>query len=45
MVQRYCTEEAVEWALNYADLSNLIGVPGIVIRGGSQEKGPLGRRL
>jgi hypothetical protein len=27
MVQRYCTEEAVEWALNYADLSNTIGVP------------------
>jgi hypothetical protein len=27
MVQGYCTEEAVEWALNYADLSNPIGVP------------------
>jgi hypothetical protein len=27
MVQGYCTEEAVEWALNYADPSNLIGVP------------------
>jgi hypothetical protein len=27
MVQGYCTEEAVEWALNYVDLSNLIGVP------------------
>jgi hypothetical protein len=26
MVQGYCTEEAVEWTLNYADLSNLIGV-------------------
>jgi hypothetical protein len=26
MVQGYCTEEAVEWALNYADLSNPIGV-------------------
>jgi hypothetical protein len=23
MVQGYCTEEAVEWALNYADPSNL----------------------
>jgi hypothetical protein len=24
MVQEYCTEEGVEWALNYADLSNPI---------------------
>jgi hypothetical protein len=23
MVQGYCTEEAIEWALNYADPSNL----------------------
>jgi hypothetical protein len=27
MVQGYCTEEAMEWALNYADLSNPISVP------------------
>jgi hypothetical protein len=27
MVQGYYTEEAVEWALNYTDPSNLIGVP------------------
>jgi hypothetical protein len=27
MVQGYCTEEDVEWALNYADPSNPIGVP------------------
>jgi hypothetical protein len=27
MVQGYCTEEAIEWVLNYADLSNQIGVP------------------
>jgi hypothetical protein len=27
MVQGYCTEEAVEWALNYADPSNPIAVP------------------
>jgi hypothetical protein len=27
MVQGYCTEEAVKWALNYVDSSNLIGVP------------------
>jgi hypothetical protein len=26
-VQGYRTEEAVEWALNYADSSNSIGVP------------------
>jgi hypothetical protein len=26
MVQGYCTEEVVEWALNYADASNPIGV-------------------
>jgi hypothetical protein len=27
MVQGYCTVEAVEWALNYVDPSNPIGVP------------------
>jgi hypothetical protein len=27
MVQGYCTEEAMEWALNYTNLSNPIGVP------------------
>jgi hypothetical protein len=27
MVQGYCTEEAIEWALNYDDLTNMIGVP------------------
>jgi hypothetical protein len=27
MVQEYCTEEAIERALNYADPSNPIGVP------------------
>jgi hypothetical protein len=27
MIQKYCTEEAVEWVLNYADPTNLIGVP------------------
>jgi hypothetical protein len=27
MVQRYCTEEFMQWVLNYADLSNPIGVP------------------
>jgi hypothetical protein len=46
MVQGYYTEEAVEWDLNYADPSIPIGVPkSLVMRGGSQEKGPLGRKL
>jgi hypothetical protein len=27
MVQGYCTEDAVEWTLNYADPNNLIDVP------------------
>jgi hypothetical protein len=27
MVQGYCTEEAVEWTLNYANPTNPIGVP------------------
>jgi hypothetical protein len=45
MVQGYCTEEVVEWALNYVDLSNLIDVPKSHHEGGSQEMGPLGRRV
>jgi hypothetical protein len=45
MVQGYYIEEAVEWALNYVDSSNPIGVPKSCHEGGSQEKGPLGRRL
>jgi hypothetical protein len=27
VVQEYCIEEAMEWALNYVDLSNPIGIP------------------
>jgi hypothetical protein len=45
MVQGYCTEEDVEWALNYSDLSNLIGVPSVIMMGGSSKKRPLGRKL
>jgi hypothetical protein len=45
MVYGYCTEEALEWALNYADPSNPIGILKSRHEGGSQEKGPLGRRL
>jgi hypothetical protein len=45
MVQGYCTEEVVKWALNYAEPSNQIRVPMSRHEGASQEKGPLGRRL
>jgi hypothetical protein len=45
MVKGYCTQEVVEWALNYADLSNPIDVPKSCLEGDSQEKGSLGRRL
>jgi hypothetical protein len=45
MVQGYCTEEVVEWALNYTDPSNPIGVPKSYHGRGSQGKVPLGRRL
>jgi hypothetical protein len=45
MVQEYCTEEAVEWALNYADLSNPIDVPKSHHEESLTRKGPLGRRL
>jgi hypothetical protein len=45
MIQGYCAEEAVEWALNYAEPSNPIGVSISHHEGGSQEKGPLERRL
>jgi hypothetical protein len=45
MIQGYCTEEAMEWALNYADPSNRFMFPSLIMRGGSQEMGPLGRRL
>jgi hypothetical protein len=45
MVQGYYTEEAVEWALNYVDLSNSIGVPKFHYEGRLTAKGSLGRRL
>jgi hypothetical protein len=37
MVQGYCTDEAMEWALNYADSSNPTGVPRSHHEGGSQD--------
>jgi hypothetical protein len=45
MVQGYCTEEAVEWALNYVYSTNPIGVPKSCHEGRLTGKGPLGRRL
>jgi hypothetical protein len=44
MVQGYCTEEAVEWILNYADLSNLIGVPKSHPKGRLTGKGTIGKK-
>jgi hypothetical protein len=45
MVQGYCTEEVVEYALNYADPSNPFGLPKSRRESSSQEKGPFERRL
>jgi hypothetical protein len=45
MLQEYYTEEAVEWALNYADLVTRLLIPSLIMRGGSQQKGSLGRKL
>jgi hypothetical protein len=44
MVQGYCIEEAVEWALNYADPSNLIGVPMSRHEGRLTGKGTIGKK-
>jgi hypothetical protein len=44
MVQGYCTEEAVEWALNYADRSNPIGVPKSHHEGRLIVKGTIGKK-
>jgi hypothetical protein len=44
MVQGYCTEEAVEWALNYADPSNSIGVPKYRHEGRFTRKGTIGKK-
>jgi hypothetical protein len=43
MVKGYCTVEAVEWALNYADPSNLIGVHKSRHEGRLTGKGIIGR--
>jgi hypothetical protein len=45
MVQGYCTEEAVELALNYADPSNPIGVPKSHHEGRLTGKGTIGKKV
>jgi hypothetical protein len=44
MVQGYCTEEAMEWALNYDDPSNLISVPKSHHEGRLTGKGTIGKK-
>jgi hypothetical protein len=44
MVQGYCTEEVVEWALKYANLSNSIGVPMSHHEGRLTGKGSIGKK-
>jgi hypothetical protein len=44
MVQGYYIEEAMEWALNYADLSNPIGVPKSHHEGRLTGKGIIGNK-
>jgi hypothetical protein len=45
MVQGYCTEEAVEWATNYTDPSNPIGVPKSHREGKLTGKETIGKKL
>jgi hypothetical protein len=45
MVQGYYIEEAVEWALNYADPSNPIGVPKSRHEGRLTGKGTIGKKV
>jgi hypothetical protein len=44
MVQGYCTEEAVELALNYVNSTNLIGVPKSHHEGRLTGKGTIGKK-
>jgi hypothetical protein len=44
MVQGYYTEETVEWALNYVDPSNPIGVPKSHHEGRLTEKWTIGNK-
>jgi hypothetical protein len=45
MVQGYCTEEAVEWALNYVDSTNPIGVPKSHHGGRLTGQGAIGKAI
>jgi hypothetical protein len=44
MVQGYYTEEAIEWALNYVDPTNSIGVPKFHHEGRLTGKGTIGKK-
>jgi hypothetical protein len=44
MVQEYCIEEAVEWAVNYVDPSNPIGIPKSRHEGRLTEKRTFGKK-
>jgi hypothetical protein len=44
MVQGHCTEEAIEWTLNYVDPSNPIGVPKSCDEGRLRGKGTIGKK-
>jgi hypothetical protein len=44
MVQGYCIEEAMVWALNYTDPSNLIGIPKSHHEGRLTGKGTIGKK-
>jgi hypothetical protein len=45
MVKGYCTQEVVEWALNYADLSNPIDVPKSCLEGRLTRKGIIRKKV
>jgi hypothetical protein len=44
MVQGYCIEETIEWAINYAELSNQIGVSMSRRDGRIPGKGTIGKK-
>jgi hypothetical protein len=44
MVQGYCTKEAIEWAQNYVDLTNLVDVPKSLHEGRLIGKGTIGKK-
>jgi hypothetical protein len=44
MIQGYCTEDAVEWAQNYTNPSNPIGVPKSHHDGRLTQKGTIGKK-